>query len=56
MTDLENIEKGIHFNRNYSKTGFTKKNSFQTNNIFIHYSHCVVEIVTEISFFSVYKA
>ena len=26
MTDLENIEKGIHFNRNYSKTGFTKKN------------------------------
>ena len=25
MTDLENIEKGIHFNRNYSKTGFTKK-------------------------------
>ena len=28
-----------------------KKNSFQTNNIFIHYSHCVVEIVTEISFF-----
>ena len=28
MTDLENIEKGIHFNRNYSKTGFTKKNQF----------------------------
>ena len=26
MTDLENIEKGIDFNRNYSKTGFTKKN------------------------------